>query len=1187
MENNLKENNEDKALISITASENAIGVIEYLDQSVSFSLNSGEVFTHEILTTVRDIIHRSSGVVRDKGVRISSSGSIAVHAFNLRSTSSDGSVILPVSALGLDYLVTSHFNDLSLSENNFESTLLVVAIADQTTLEIIPTATTTNGFAPGNSYQVTLDEGQSYQLKGLGDLTGTRVRVVNANGDNCKRIAVFGGNKMTQSGVCGTTADHLFQQTYPLFTWGTSFTHIPLLDRTAGELVKVLASENGTEITLNGNRILTLNEGEFYTFDFNGIDIQLIEGSKPIAATAISKSQDCDSNAEVRLGDPLMLTYNPDNHQVKSIVFNSLQSYGFNRHYINILVESEFFDLTRLNGISIADEFVPVPGKQEYMYARIQLNGGVNSLSNPEGLVAYAYGAGIRNSYGFSAGAIFEDSDFEVSSDYEFEVIGDRIACFGQEGTWEILPENPIYTQFEWNFGDGSEPVLGQVAIHQYLEEGEFTVSVYASNGESACPIEYVFDFDVVVDKVEFELVGESNVCPGAIETYTLGERKSNFESIEWQTIEGGEILEETDEYIIIQWGDALLTTTIGAYGYAPNGCKSELYSKEIIIGEQQIDIFPEGVNEVCKGSAIPDSYIVPLSIQNTGTVEWMVQGGEITKGQFDSEVFVLWDSEAVERTISFTLIAEDESCGKTSKALVVDMIDEVPFEDVVIAGEDEVCLGSEVRYTFTSSTSFIDVKWSLPSGGRIVEQDGNSVLIRWEEHTSEMGLGVTPITDSGCEGREYFKRISLKEVALLPVASGNFLLCGPEFFDQEYTIPQVDSNYQYTWEVEGGEILGNATGETISVKWEPSVSERWISYTQLPINAEECQTLSKRLLIEYLEPIQLIEKIEKIPSCASTADGALEVILSGGSGEFEYEWEGFPEEITSLLSGIEAGEYKLKVKDKAGCGFGEFILSLEEAESIQLTGDLEILPTSCVGTGDGGFSTLVRGGMPPYQVMGLESFWDGEKLTVSGLSKGPFSLFIEDSKGCSIPIEGVINGPEELQVSFVQMNESCPGGNFGRLEVNVSGGVKPYTYSWDQGLEIASLSASSASSFGTNSISNMPSGDYQVSITDANGCQVTAYGKIMETSPQVRMPTGFLPKDGVYSPVSNCSLDFTMRIFDRWGNLIFEGKKGWDGFISGKEAPIGTYTYAVSYTFNNENQTVMEEKSGVFTLIR
>ena len=89
------------------------------------------------------------------------------------------------------------------------------------------------------------------------------------------------------------------------------------------------------------------------------------------------------------------------------------------------------------------------------------------------------------------------------------------------------------------------------------------------------------------------------------------------------------------------------------------------------------------------------------------------------------------------------------------------------------------------------------------------------------------------------------------------------------------------------------------------------------------------------------------------------------------------------------------------------------------------------------------------------------------------------------------------------------------------------------------------------------------------------------------QATPQLRMPTGFNPSDGVYQPVSNCTVSYELLIWDKWGELVFVGTEGWNGIIKGQNAPISSYSYTIRYTYLLEGVPTTDEKSGIFTLIR
>ncbi len=100
------------------------------------------------------------------------------------------------------------------------------------------------------------------------------------------------------------------------------------------------------------------------------------------------------------------------------------------------------------------------------------------------------------------------------------------------------------------------------------------------------------------------------------------------------------------------------------------------------------------------------------------------------------------------------------------------------------------------------------------------------------------------------------------------------------------------------------------------------------------------------------------------------------------------------------------------------------------------------------------------------------------------------------------------------------------------------------------------------------------------------------------EAQCKVYIPNAFSPNgDGIndlFMPASNCSFqDYEMRIFDRWGTLIYQTKNasdGWDGNYRGEEAESTAYVYYIRYQAvptDTLNQTFPEIATGNFALLR
>ncbi|MCE2776830.1 MAG: gliding motility-associated C-terminal domain-containing protein, partial [Algoriphagus sp.] len=119
--------------------------------------------------------------------------------------------------------------------------------------------------------------------------------------------------------------------------------------------------------------------------------------------------------------------------------------------------------------------------------------------------------------------------------------------------------------------------------------------------------------------------------------------------------------------------------------------------------------------------------------------------------------------------------------------------------------------------------------------------------------------------------------------------------------------------------------------------------------------------------------------------------------------------------------------------------------------------------------------------------------------------------------------------------------------------------------------------------------------GTYQVQVTDAAGCVSFGSGKVIEEAPKIRMPNAFNPKDDAdedgepdrFTGVSNCVVNFSLLVFNRWGQLVYSGNEGWDGNFAGDIAPVGTYSYVNTYSYSMEGKTVQVTFRGSVLLVR
>ena len=183
------------------------------------TLQTGSITAGQVVSVVvpTSYILNSGGLFTGKTIRVLTDKNSVVYAYITRSAISGATVCLPTQVLGKEYF-SMNFTQMS-NDPNSNSYFTIIAVEDNTTVEITPSATTTNGWAAGTTNSVTLNKGQIYQVLGTVnglngvDLTGSLIKSVASGTGGCKRIAVFSGSGKIYIGCSNVgTSDNLYQQ---------------------------------------------------------------------------------------------------------------------------------------------------------------------------------------------------------------------------------------------------------------------------------------------------------------------------------------------------------------------------------------------------------------------------------------------------------------------------------------------------------------------------------------------------------------------------------------------------------------------------------------------------------------------------------------------------------------------------------------------------------------------------------------------------------------------------------------------------------------------------------------------------------------------------------------------------------------------------------------------------------------
>ena len=331
-----------------------------------------------------------SGVVllsgtENKGIHITSNDPVCVYGLNHFGATTDAYLALPVNALGLDYRIMSY--KVSIPPNG--SDLSVVATQDGTNLSIFNHQTS-------NTSNVTLNQGQTYLLEesAVGaDLTGSWVQ-------SNYPVGVFGSvNGVSIPASSCPSADHIVEMMFPVNSWGKNFVTVPLAGRAdCGDIFRVLAAQDGTQVSVNGTTVATLNTGDYYQSSMTGYNS--INASKATLVAQYAKGSSCCGNLT---GDPLMMLIIPqDQFLTQYTVINTAG--GFLTHWINVVAPDYAVGNIYQDGVLIPSSAFVQIGTTNFYGAQRSVTAGSHTFNSTAPFGVSVYGWGNADSYGYPGG---------------------------------------------------------------------------------------------------------------------------------------------------------------------------------------------------------------------------------------------------------------------------------------------------------------------------------------------------------------------------------------------------------------------------------------------------------------------------------------------------------------------------------------------------------------------------------------------------------------------------------------------------------------------------------------------------------------------------------------------------------------------------------------------------------------
>ncbi len=378
----------------------------------------------------------------------------------------------------------------------------------------------------------------------------------------------------------------------------------------------------------------------------------------------------------------------------------------------------------------------------------------------------------------------------------------------------------------------------------------------------------------------------------------------------------------------------------------------------------------------------------------------------------------------------------------------------------------------SEVKYTINKVTN---LNCYQDNGGAIdisIVGGIGPYTYLWSNGTTSQDLINVPagkysvqITEgNGCQNKLEAEIKQPSQMILKLDTMGHVLCSGANTGFINVSVSGGVPPYSYSWS--NGQTVGDVSNLTAG------------NYTITVNDANGCMKTASTTIREPRPFVASILSVENI-KCNNQNTGAIKLNVIGGVTPYNFEWNNGAK--VQNLENLAPGDYTVKITDANGCI--QKLNTVITQPPLLKVGVISAKDVSCAGGNDGIIDISVTGGTTPYQYE-----WSNGALTqdLNGIPKGTYRVKITDANGCAdTNIEVTITEPAPLEASFVSVEHIATFGlSTGAIDINVTGGVAPYKYSWSNGST-------------TQDINNLPAGNYSVLILDANKCEYVLDTKI------------------------------------------------------------------------------------------
>lgn len=1124
------------------------------DQETTYEVNIGNtvVFTGKISanTCVPIIINPSIFAVyisgsdvtaTNRAIRVTTVKPISLYSVISNSARTGGTMVLPANTLGKDYYTFSYQSSTNANFAQFT----IIATEDNTEVEITPTRNEANGrYQANQTFTKKLNKGDIYQYQSTSDLSGSRVRSVNG----CKPIAVFSGNTWASfceqgNGRSPSGGDNLYQQVFPVSSWGKKFVTAPFYNTTNGntEILRIIVSDDNTVVTVNGSTTTAngtplanpYQKGAIITFFSTRANV--ISATKPISVAQYQTSQTCNLSNPANNqgvipfpGDPEITVLNPVEQTLNNItVYSKLENVATNidKFYLNVIIKTIDAASFRLDGNPVTG-FVPIDTEYSYVIIDVTNLQPQHRLTASGGFSAIAYGYGNVESYAYLAGANIQDFTFQLENISTSQSIS--IGCINQNIRLKInLPYEASNLVWNVNNGDGIVNQVNPTFASKFNKDAVTYYTYYYPN-----PIVYTkvgdYVFSVVATKPSAdacgateELTAEFTVDPLPVANFTAvttvcANKEVSFTDKSMPNITGK---------VLTKWqwdfGDGTTSVlqnpvhiyanagkyTVSLIAGAENGCLSEVFSQDITVYHNPISSFKVNQN-TCVATEI--TFTDQSTIAQGSIVKWlwdMGDGKPVMEKTANTAFTYKYDTPG---NYLVKLITEsDKGCLSTSFDLPI-KVTILPIAEFNIP---DVCL-ADAQAVFTNSS---------------LNADGTIAGLTYEWDFGDPASGVLNFSTQR-EGRHKYNAAKSYKVTLTITNENKCKVVLQKDFVVNGSFPLADFKV-----VDENNLCSNKPFSLIN---KSAVDFGGVTKIEWFFNgikhSEDLQPTPDKVYSFSFQPFT--------SPLAKQVDVRM-LVYSGGV---------CTNEITKRITLLAAPVVDFKPLTAVCLNFGNVQFVATETGNV---------PGNGIYTGKG---VSLSGLFDPVQ---------------AGVGLHDITYTFTSTAGC---IDAVTQQIEVYPIPTVNAGAELIllAGGEKKIEATATGDIKTYKWTPSVGLDRDDILNPTAS----------PTVDtkYILTVTSNQGCQVSSevFVRVLQS---INAPNSFTPNgDGVNDFWNVKYLDTypnsSVEVFNRNGDRVFFSKGyavPFDGNFNNKPLPVGTYYYIINPNSGRKSIT------GALTIIR